>query len=133
MRNWVLIKFTVLAICLNVCVSNSLAGSSYEVKCMNPECGFLTIIRIGGGIKFDETGGFCKNCNKWVNITWDRGKAKPKAVLSFWDSSLGSVRGIYECTSCRNPFVTIPRIDLIKFCPKCGGSELKTILRFLYD
>lgn len=133
MRKWIIIKFSVLAMALLVCISDGLAGSSYEVKCTDPQCGFLTTARTGGGMKFEETGGFCRNCGKWANITWDRGKAKPRSVFNFWDPVVGSVRDIYECPSCRNPFVTIHRIDLMKFCPKCGRPELKATRKFLYD
>lgn len=109
------------------------AGSTYEVTCKDAKCGFKTQAGIGGGIAFEEAAGFCASCNKWVSVTWKRGKKAPLPLADFWDPKTGGMRRVYKCPKCRGLFVVIEKIEDMKFCPRCKRPLLVNKQTIMYD
>jgi hypothetical protein len=111
----------------------SLAGSRYDLRCADDKCGFSTAAKIGGGLSFEQAGGFCKKCNKWVSVTWKRSEKAPSQLLEFWNPTTGEVNQICNCPVCGHPYRVIKNIEDMKFCPKCNQSTIKSKLTIMYD
>jgi hypothetical protein len=109
------------------------AGSLYEVRCDTPKCGFKTTLGIGGGRMFDQASGYCQKCEKTVSVTWKRDQEKRPSRLQYWDALAGRIREIFNCPTCKGPFVMIEQIEEFKHCPKCGKTSLKSKLTVMYD
>lgn len=109
------------------------AGSVYEVRCTNAQCGFKTEIGIGGGMKFEEASGYCAQCAKGVSVTWPRDEKPKPAPVRFWDALTGRLREIFRCKTCQQPFVKMEHIEDLRHCPKCGKETLKAKLTLMYD
>jgi hypothetical protein len=111
----------------------SQAGSGYDLRCADEKCGFKATARIGGGFLFEEAPGFCTKCEKWVAVTWKRGKKAPDPLLAFWDPKTGEFREIFKCPKCGQPYVVIKNINDMKFCPKCKKPSLEIKHKMFYD
>lgn len=109
------------------------AGTQYEVRCSNNECGFTTSIGLGGGMKFEQASGYCRKCDKMVSVTWKRDSKQKPAHRSFWDPLIGDMREVFNCPECKSPFAAIHGIEEFKHCPKCGKPTLKSKSGILYD
>ena len=109
------------------------AGTRYEVKCTDSQCGFVSSIGIGGGMRFEEASGYCKKCDAMVSVTWKRGEKKQPLLLEVWDALAGRARRIFRCPKCEAPFLKVDQIAELRHCPKCGKESLKTKRTLLYD
>jgi len=122
-----------IAFWLLASVHSSQAGAGYDVHCTDDKCGFSTAAKIGGGFSFEQAGGFCKKCNKGVDVTWKRSETPPGQLQQFWDPFMGSERQICNCPVCGHPYVVIQNIKDMKFCPKCNKPSLKSKRTIMYD
>ncbi len=109
------------------------AGTGYDVSCKNAGCGFKLQAGIGGGMGFEEAAGYCDGCMTWVTTTWKRGAAAPAPLAEFWDPLTGATRQLHPCPKCRRPYVVVPRIEDLKYCPQCKQPTLEAKAVLCYD
>jgi hypothetical protein len=133
MRTYPMALGLLIAFLLLVSVHGSFAGSGYDLHCADDKCGFSTAVKIGGGFSFEQAGGFCKKCNKWVAVTWKRSEKAPAQLLEFWNPRTGEVNQICKCPVCGRPYLVIKDIEDMKFCPKCNKPSLRSKLTIMYD
>ena len=53
----------------------AIAGRTILMHCTS--CGFSSNLNQGGGWEFEQFGGYCVNCEKFVYILWKRGEQNP--------------------------------------------------------
>lgn len=114
-------------------VRGAYGGCGYDVRCSDGECGFRVNAAIGGGIRYEEAGGFCAKCGKWVKVTWPRRGEAPAPLAAFWDPQTGGRREARGCPQCREPYIVIRRIEEMKYCPQCKQATLVSKRTMLYD
>lgn len=133
MRTNGIVSGLLITFLLLVSVHELQAGAGYDLTCTNDNCGFNTQVMIGRGMHFQQVGGFCKNCNKWVQIRWKLSEKAPALLSEVWDPMTGSVRQVYKCPECSQAFMAIRDVNEMKFCPKCNKPTPKSKLTIMYD
>jgi len=117
------------------------AGRGLSMKCQAPpakagttekSCGYESHVTFGGGMFFDQVGGYCRACKKFVYLRWTRDnipagmKARIKVVPrpaplgEVWDSRTGKTQTIHACPTCKGPFLEIRSPEDLKHCPACN-------------
>ena len=116
-------------------VSSLMAGELFKVWCTEKDCGFTETIANGPGMNFNQLGGYCRKCNKWVSIgwSWKSGTKPPVPLAKFWDPTTGRQREVYSCPNCTLPFVSVPVVQEFRYCLKCGKQILKSAQAGFYD
>ena len=111
-----------------------LAGTGYPMKCQKKTCGYKSEVTFGGGMAFDMLTGYCRQCKKFVYLSWTREgspaldpnakKVPPPAPLGeVWDSKTGTTTAIYACPHCKGPFAEIKSKDDLRHCPACNETN----------
>jgi len=95
-------------------------------------CGYESSVIFGGGMFFDQIGGYCRACKKFVYLRWtrDRIPAEMKARIKVtprpaplgvvWDAQTGRALTIHACPACKGPFLEIKKPQDLKHCPACN-------------
>ena len=110
------------------------AGEGLSMKCRAKTCGYESEVTFGGGMAFEQLTGYCRNCRKFVYLSWTREgspvldpKAEkvphPKPLGEVWDALAGRAITIYVCPHCKGPFAEIKSRDDLKHCPACGKLD----------
>ena len=120
------------------------AGRGLSMKCQaqpgkdetsgktEARCGYESQVIFGGGILFDQIGGYCRACKKFVYLSWTRDsipadmkariKVTPRPVPlgEVWDGQTGKILTIHACPTCKGPFLEIKDPGELKHCPACN-------------
>ncbi len=95
-------------------------------------CGYEARVTFGGGMLFNQMGGYCRACKKFVYLHWTRDnlpaglraqvKVTPRPVPlgEVWDARTGKVLTIHACPTCKGPFLEIKTPAELKHCPACN-------------
>jgi ribosomal protein L31 len=71
--------------------------------------------------------GFCLESQKFVSLSWLRGKEKaPEAAAMIWDHQTGRTIKLYRFPGCRDPLPVISSIEDLKVCPFTGDKKFKS-------
>jgi hypothetical protein len=100
----------------------AIAGKTISMHCTS--CGFSSDLNQGGGWEFEQFGGYCVNCEKFVYISWGRREQKPDPIGNIWDSSSGKRIPVYKCPVCSKSFVPF-QDGWFKYCPKCAKKTFE--------
>jgi hypothetical protein len=125
------------------------AATGYNLKCLNPKCGYAGKCVMGPTKLMDSVDGYCVACDKWVNVRWKRnGGEAPKPLGKVWSAETGKTLPVYACPNCKGPFLPMTEDDKVKdskygaglkenefilHCPKCGEASLKATLEMFLD
>ncbi|MCE5277560.1 MAG: hypothetical protein ABFD92_14415 [Planctomycetaceae bacterium] len=117
------------------------AGRGLSMKCQSQEgnagaaqkgCGHEAQVLFGGGMFFNQVGGYCRACKKFVYLSWTRDNIpadmkarikvipRPAPLGEVWDAQTGKIMTIHACPTCKGPFLEIRNPDELKHCPACN-------------
>lgn len=145
-----------------LCLTAVHAGTQLHFRCQaKPEadpvtgktptpCGFESQVNFGGGKLFQQVTGYCRQCKKFVYITWAReslpprmieklganlAKRQPKPLGEVWDARTGKAFTVHACPDCKGPFIEIKSSSELNHCPACnkphfGVDKGKPVLMF---
>lgn len=104
------------------------AAMGYHIKCRAKNCGYETNVTLGPLRAAEHVTGYCRNCKKFVELSWLRTTKQPtKPIGQVWDSKTGRILTIYACPDCKGPFAEIKSVgegkDELKYCPACGAPD----------
>ena len=117
---------------LALATAGAKAGTLYELKCVQPDCDFLSVISLGGGRKFDQASGYCQQCRSIVSVEWNRDSGE-RPLSAVWDAISGRLREVFSCPDCKKGVLAVEEIEDFRHCPKCRKAGIKTTLKLMFD
>ncbi len=109
---------------LALATAGAKAGTLYELKCVQPDCDFLSVISLGGGRKFDQASGYCQQCRSIVSVEWNRDSGE-RPLSAVWDAISGGLREVFSCPDCKKGVLAVEEIEDFAIVPNAGRRGLR--------
>jgi len=128
-----MLKYTLSLVLLAMLTNAALAGTGYQVTSKDGEETVTYRVNFGGGMMFHQHTAYDPASEKFVYLTWERGKDAPESVCSIWDHKTGKTIDLYQFPNVEHPLPVIPSINAMKVCPKTGDENFQHRAILAYD
>jgi hypothetical protein len=115
-------------------VSSVPAANIYQITSTDGRKTIKYEVHFGGSLDHNIWTAFCPKSQKFVYLSWLRGKQKPPQVAAtIWDHQTGRTIKLYRFPNCRDPLPVIDSIADLKVCPFTGDKKFKLVRTRIAD